>query len=29
MKITEGYMPFHDYQTYFRIVGEAKKMQHR
>lgn len=25
MKITEGYMPFHDYQTYFRIVGEAKK----
>lgn len=24
MKITEGYMPFHSYQTYYRIIGEAK-----
>ena len=23
-KITEGYMPFHGYQTYYRIVGEQK-----
>lgn len=23
MKITEGLMPFHDYHTYYRIVGEA------
>ena len=22
MKITEGYMPFLDYQTYYRVVGE-------
>ena len=22
MKIEEGYMPFHGYQTYYRIVGE-------
>jgi proline iminopeptidase len=25
MKIQEGYMPFHQYQTYFRIVGEANQ----
>ena len=24
MKITEGYMPFQGYQTYYRIIGEAK-----
>ncbi|KRN28119.1 proline iminopeptidase [Lactobacillus selangorensis] len=24
MKIEEGYMPFHGYQTYYRIVGEAQ-----
>lgn len=24
MKITEGFMPFHGYQTYYRIVGEAQ-----
>jgi len=23
-KVTEGYMPFMGYQTYYRIVGEAK-----
>ena len=23
-KITEGYMPFKGYQTYYRIVGEQK-----
>lgn len=22
MKIEEGYMPFRDYKTYYRIVGE-------
>ncbi|MFK5280069.1 alpha/beta hydrolase, partial [Lacticaseibacillus paracasei] len=22
MKIQEGYMPFHEYKTYYRIVGE-------
>ncbi|MFT9451869.1 proline iminopeptidase [Liquorilactobacillus ghanensis] len=25
MRIQEGYMPFHQYQTYFRIVGEANQ----
>lgn len=24
-KITEGYMPFMGYQTYYRIVGEASE----
>ena len=24
-KITEGYMPFMGYQTYYRIVGEQKE----
>ena len=24
-KITEGYMPYLGYQTYYRIVGESKK----
>ena len=23
-KVTEGYMPFLDYRTYYRIVGEKK-----
>jgi proline iminopeptidase len=22
LKIQEGYMPFHEYKTYYRIVGE-------
>ncbi|WP_462259537.1 proline iminopeptidase [Vagococcus teuberi] len=25
MKVTEGYMPFLEYQTYYRIVGEASE----
>ena len=24
MKITEGYMPFKDFETYYRVVGEGK-----
>ena len=23
-KVTEGYMPFLDYETYYRVVGERK-----
>lgn len=26
-KITEGYMPYLGYQTYYRIVGEKKIME--
>jgi len=25
MKITEGYMPYLEYKTYYRIVGESKE----
>ena len=25
MKITEGYMPFEGFQTYYRVVGECKE----
>lgn len=25
MKIEEGYMPFREYQTYYRIVGEPSQ----